>query len=123
MDKALFVEIEERADALIEDAQRMYDQLPVFSRLWDANGVDGILAATDDNDIPLGQGRYTTARLRRLQRVFRALHEFMASPIVLSTDQAETPPGPVPLVVISERNTTPPAPPQVGHVPPGLLPS
>lgn len=121
-DAPLFVELEVKADALIEDAQAMYDKLPVFARLWRANGVDQILAATPDNEVPLGQGRYTTARLRKLQRVFYALGEFMESPITLSSDPEGTAPGPIPLVVISERDTTPPRPPQVGHIAPGPSP-
>jgi hypothetical protein len=101
----LFVELEGRVRSIVPSVQTIYDTLATVERIWQANGADLILGDTDANAVPLGQGTVTAAQWRDYQRLFRALNEWIMTPVVLSTDPQGTTPGPVPIVVISRRKT------------------
>lgn len=103
----LFEELERNYKTVKPAVQAIYDMLGTVERIWKTNGVDQILAATPDNAIPLGQGTLTVAEWREIQRLFYALREWITTPAKLSNDPEGTPPGPVPLVVISRRSMTP----------------
>ena len=101
----LFVELEQHVRSIVPSVQTIYDTLATVERIWQANGADLILAATDANAAPLGQGTVTAAQWREFQRIFKALNEWIMTPVVLSTDPEGTTPGPVPIVTISRRKT------------------
>ena len=101
----LFVELEGHVRSIVPNVQQIYDTLATVERLWQANGADQILAATDAGAVPLGQGTVTAAQWRAYQRLFKALNEWIMTPVLLSTDPQGTTPGPVPIVVISQRRT------------------
>lgn len=103
----LFEELEKNYKTVKPAVQAIYDMLGTVERIWLTNGVDKILAATPDDAVPLGQGTLTAAEWREVQRLFYALREWISAPVTLSTDPEGTPPGPVPLVVISRRAMTP----------------
>lgn len=103
----LFEELERNYRTVKPAVQAIYDMLGTVERIWLTNGVDQILAATPANAVPLGQGTLTVAEWREVQRLFYALREWITTPATLSTDPEGTPPGPVPLVVISRRAMTP----------------
>jgi len=102
----LFVELENHVREILPAVQKMYDSLTTVQRVWQANGVDQILAATEKGGVPLEQGALTAAEWAALQRLFRGLQEWAETPILLSDDPKETTPGPVPIVVISQRPKT-----------------
>ncbi len=97
----LFVELENYVREILPAVQKMYDSLATVQRLWEANGVDYILAAIDGGSVPLDQGALTADEWKSLQRLFAALQLWSITPIVLPGDAEK--PGPVPLVVISQR--------------------
>ncbi len=101
----LFVELEGHVRSIVPAVQTIYDTLATVERIWQANGADLILAETDANAVPLGQGTVTAAQWLDFQRLFRALNEWIMTPVTLSTDPQGTTPGPVPIVVISRRKT------------------
>lgn len=103
----LFEELERTYRTIKPAVQAIYDGLGGVERIWRANGVDQILAATKPDAIPLGQGTLTAAEWREVQRLFYALREWITTPAKLSTDSDGTPPGPIPLVVISRRALAP----------------
>ena len=105
----LFEELERTYRTIKPAVQAIYDGLGGVERIWLANGVDKILAATPDNAVPLGQGTLTVAEWLEVQRLFYALREWISTPVTLSTDPEGTKPGPIPLVVISRRAMTPAA--------------
>lgn len=100
----LFVELERYARSIVPAVQEIYDNLGPVQRIWLANGVDDILAATEAGTVPLSQGSITVERWKALQRLFYGLQFWMQTPVVLPTDEAEgVKPGPIPLAAISER--------------------
>ena len=99
----LFIELENNVREILPAVQKMYDSLATVQRLWLANGVDQILALTGGESVPLDQGVITADEWQALQRLFRGLQEWAEMPIHLSDDPKETTPGPIPLVVISQR--------------------
>ncbi len=99
----LFVELENHVREVLPAVQKMYDSLATVQRIWEANGVDQILALTDRESTPLDQGVITADEWKALQRLFAALQLWAVTPIVLPTDPEKTPPGPIPIVVISQR--------------------
>ena len=101
----LFVELEGHVRSIVPSVQTIYDTLATVERIWQANGADLILGATDANAVPLGQGTVTASQWREYQRLFKALNEWIMTPVTLSTDPQGTTPGPVPIVVISRRKT------------------
>lgn len=98
----LFVELEGYVREIFPSVQAIYDRLATIQRVWYSNGVDQILAATEDGEIPLGQGTLTAGQLKDLQRIFKSLKIWIETPIVLPDDNGELA-GPIPLVVISQR--------------------
>ncbi len=105
----LFVELEGYVREIFPSVQAIYDRLATVQRVWYSNGVDAILDATKDGEIPLAQGTLTAGQLKDLQRVFRSLKVWIEEPIVLPEDPDGTPEGPIPLVVISQRPKVLPA--------------
>ena len=101
----LFVELEGHVRSIVPNVQQIYDTLATVERIWQANGTDQIIAATDANAVPLGQGTVTANQWREYQRLFRALNSWIMTPVALDTDPQGTAPGPVPIVVISRRKT------------------
>jgi hypothetical protein len=101
----LFVELEGHVRSIVPSVQTIYDTLATVERIWQANGADLILDATDANAVPLGQGTVTASQWHDYQRLFKALNEWIMTPVTLSTDPQGTTPGPVPIVVISRRKT------------------
>jgi hypothetical protein len=114
----LFEELEQHYRTVKPAVQGIYDMLATVERLWKANGVDQILAATPGDQVPLGQGTLTANEWREVQRLFYALREWITTPVTLATDAEGTPPGPIPLVVISRRRLQPTVPPVMTTVPP-----
>ncbi len=113
----LFVELEGHLKTIKPAVQTIYDLLGTVERLWRANGADMILAATKPDAVPLGQGSTTAGEWLEYQRLFRALREWIESPVVLAADPEGTKPGPIPLVVISRRPLVLPASPVVNTTP------
>jgi hypothetical protein len=101
----LFVELEQHVRSIVPAVQTIYDTLATVERIWQANGADQILAATESDAVPLAQGTVTAAQWHDYQRLFKALNEWIMTPVTLSTDPQGTTPGPVPIVVISRRKT------------------
>ncbi len=99
----LFVELEGYVREIFPAVQAIYDRLATVQRVWFSNGVDMILEATPDGDIPLAQGTLTAGQLKALQRIFKSLKIWIEAPIVLPDDDTNDTPGPIPLVVISQR--------------------
>jgi len=97
----LFVELENYVREILPAVQKMYDSLATVQRIWEANGVDQILALTDGESVPLDQGAITADEWKALQRLFAALQLWAVTPIVLPNDPEK--PGPIPIVVISQR--------------------
>jgi len=97
----LFVELENYVREILPAVQKMYDSLATVQRIWEANGVDQILALTDGESVPLDQGVITADEWKALQRLFAALQLWAVTPIVLPNDGEK--PGPIPIVVISQR--------------------
>jgi hypothetical protein len=106
----LFEELERNYKTIKPAVQAIYDMLGTVERLWKTNGVDQILAAVPGDTIPFGQGTLTADEWREVQRLFYALREWISTPVTLSTDAEGTPPGPIPLVVISRRPLAAPGP-------------
>lgn len=102
----LFVELENHVREILPAVQKMYDSLATVQRVWEANGVDQILALTAEDAAPLEQGALTAEEWTGLQRLFAALQQWAVTPIVLADDPVGTLPGPVPIVVISQRPKT-----------------
>lgn len=102
----LFVELEFHVREILPAVQKMYDSLATVQRVWEANGVDQILALTADDAAPLEQGTLTAEEWTGLQRLFAALQLWAVTPILLPTDPEKTTPGPVPIIVISQRPKT-----------------
>lgn len=99
----LFLDLTEHVKQIVPAVQEIYDRLFTVGRLWKTNQVDQILAATPPGQIPLGQGNLTAEQWKDLQRLFLALQGWIEMPIVLPEDPEGTPPGPVPIAVISQR--------------------
>jgi hypothetical protein len=118
----LFEDLERHYRTIKPAVQGIYDMLATVQRLWLFGGVDQILAATPADQMPLGQGALTVTEWLEVQRLFKALSEWIVTPVTLSTDPEGATPGPIPLAVISRR---PSAPVQVqGHIaPPPVLPT
>jgi hypothetical protein len=115
----LFEDLERHYRTIKPAVQGIYDMLATVQRLWLFGGVDQILTATPSNQIPLGQGTLTVTEWLEVQRLFKALSEWIVTPVTLSTDPEGHTPGPIPLAVISRR---PAAPVQAqGHVPPPVV--
>ena len=97
----LFVELENYVREILPAVQKMYDSLATVQRIWEANGVDQILAKMEGGNVPLDQGIITADEWKALQRLFAALQLWAVTPIVLPNDPEK--PGPIPIVVISQR--------------------
>jgi hypothetical protein len=99
----LFEDLERHYRTIKPAVQGIYDMLATVRRLWLFGGADQILAATPADQVPLGQGNITAAEWLEIQRLFHALGEWIVTPVSLATDPEGTPPGPIPLAVISRR--------------------
>ncbi len=86
----LFVELEGHLKTIKPAVQTIYDLLGTVERLWRANGADMILAATKPDAVPLGQGSTTAGEWLEYQRLFRALREWIESPVVLAAATARS---------------------------------